>query len=54
MPILDRGLYFAKVEPQRSYALSFRHPQPPELMLLSAGSPTRSVRDAPSAEGPLC
>jgi glycine/D-amino acid oxidase-like deaminating enzyme/nitrite reductase/ring-hydroxylating ferredoxin subunit len=53
VPVLDRGLYFAKVEPQRSYALSFRHPAPPELMLLSAGSPTRSVRDAPSDHGPL-
>jgi glycine/D-amino acid oxidase-like deaminating enzyme/nitrite reductase/ring-hydroxylating ferredoxin subunit len=53
VPVLDRGLYFAKVEPQRSYALSFRHPSPPELMLLSAGSPTRSVRDAPSDDGPL-
>ncbi len=53
VPILDRGLYFAKVEPQRSYALAFRHPAPPELMLLSAGAPTRSVRDAPSTDGPL-
>jgi glycine/D-amino acid oxidase-like deaminating enzyme/nitrite reductase/ring-hydroxylating ferredoxin subunit len=53
VPILDRGLYFAKVEPQRSYALAFRHPSPPELMLLSAGVPTRSVRDAPSSDGPL-
>jgi len=53
IPVLDRGLYFAKVEPQRSYALAFRHPAPPELMLLSAGSPTRSVRDAPSTGGPL-
>jgi glycine/D-amino acid oxidase-like deaminating enzyme/nitrite reductase/ring-hydroxylating ferredoxin subunit len=53
IPVLDRGLYFAKVEPQRSYALAFRHPAPPELMLLSAGNPTRSVRDAPSTDGPL-
>jgi glycine/D-amino acid oxidase-like deaminating enzyme/nitrite reductase/ring-hydroxylating ferredoxin subunit len=53
VPFLDRGLYFAKVEPQRSYALSFRHPEPPELMLLSAGSPTRSIRGAPSTEGSL-
>jgi glycine/D-amino acid oxidase-like deaminating enzyme/nitrite reductase/ring-hydroxylating ferredoxin subunit len=53
VPVLDRGLYFAKVEPQRSYALAFRHPQPPELMLLSAGSVTRSVRDAPSDDGRL-
>lgn len=53
IPILDRGLYFAKVEPQRSYALAYRHPSAPELMLLSAGSPTRSVRDAPASDGPL-
>jgi glycine/D-amino acid oxidase-like deaminating enzyme/nitrite reductase/ring-hydroxylating ferredoxin subunit len=53
VPILDRGLYFAKVEPGRSYALAFRHPSPPELMLLSAGSPTRSVRDSPMADGTL-
>jgi glycine/D-amino acid oxidase-like deaminating enzyme/nitrite reductase/ring-hydroxylating ferredoxin subunit len=53
IPILDRGLYFAKVEPQRSYALAFRHPTPPELMMLTSGSPTRSVRDAPSEGGPL-
>jgi glycine/D-amino acid oxidase-like deaminating enzyme/nitrite reductase/ring-hydroxylating ferredoxin subunit len=53
IPVLDRGLYFAKVEPQRSYALAFRHPSPPEPMFLSAGSPTRSVRDAPSSDGRL-
>ena len=53
VPFLDRGLYFAKVEPDRSYALAFRHPAPPELMLLSAGTPSRSVRDAPSSDGPL-
>lgn len=52
IPVLDRGLAFAKVEPQRSYALAFRHPSAPELMLLSAGSPTRSVRDAPASDGP--
>jgi glycine/D-amino acid oxidase-like deaminating enzyme/nitrite reductase/ring-hydroxylating ferredoxin subunit len=51
-PVLDRGLYFAKLEPQRSYALAFRHASPPELMLLSAGTPTRSVRDVPSGDGP--
>jgi glycine/D-amino acid oxidase-like deaminating enzyme len=50
IPVLDRGLYFAKVEPQRSYSLAFRPAAgapAPELMLLSAGSPTRSIRDAP-------
>ena len=53
MPILDRGLYFAKLEPQRSYALTFRGVQPPEGMYLSAGSDSRSVRDAPDADGHL-
>ena len=48
-PVLDRGLYFAKLEPQRSYGLAFetgRHAVP-QGMYLSAGSDTRSVRDAP-------
>jgi len=46
-PVLDRGLYFAKVEPKRSYALAFEYSAPPELMLLGVGSPSRSVRDTP-------
>ncbi|WP_426244657.1 FAD-dependent oxidoreductase [Nocardioides sp. LHG3406-4] len=52
-PILDRGLYFAKLEPQRSYALAFRGVEPPEGMYLSAGSDSRSVRDVPAEGGPL-
>ncbi len=43
-PILDRGLGFAKVEPQRSYVLVAREAAPPHEMLLSAGSPGRSLR----------
>ena len=50
-PILDRGLYFAKVEPLRSYALAFDSPDLPDGMFLSAGSPTRSIRDAPTRDG---
>jgi glycine/D-amino acid oxidase-like deaminating enzyme/nitrite reductase/ring-hydroxylating ferredoxin subunit len=50
-PILDRGLYFAKVEPERSYAVAFAYDAPPELMMLSAGSPTRSLRDAVGPDG---
>ncbi|MCW2757749.1 MAG: FAD-dependent oxidoreductase [Nocardioidaceae bacterium] len=50
-PILDRGLYFAKLEPQRSYALAFDHPDPTSPMLLAAGSPSRSIRDAPRSDG---
>lgn len=52
-PVLDRGLHFARVSPQRSYSLAFEHPTPPELMLLSAHGPSRSIRDAPGATSPL-
>ena len=48
-PILDRGMFFAKLEPQRSYGLAFTGVEAPEAMYLSAGSSTRSVRDAPTA-----
>ena len=50
-PVLDRGLYFAKVEPLRSYALAFDTTDIPDGMFLSAGSPGRSVRDAPAPDG---
>ena len=47
IPFLDRGLYFAKVTPMRSYALAFRVPGAvPQGMYLSADSPTRSLRTA--------
>jgi glycine/D-amino acid oxidase-like deaminating enzyme/nitrite reductase/ring-hydroxylating ferredoxin subunit len=47
VPFLDRGLYFVKVTPQRSYALAFRVPGDlPRGMYLSADSPTRSLRTA--------
>jgi glycine/D-amino acid oxidase-like deaminating enzyme/nitrite reductase/ring-hydroxylating ferredoxin subunit len=50
-PVLDRGLYFAKLEPQRSYALAFTGVEAPQGMYLSAGSDSRSVRDAPDGAG---
>ncbi len=50
-PVLDRGLYFAKLEPQRSYGLAFDGVTAPEGMYLSAGSDSRSVRDAPRPSG---
>ncbi|QBX56429.1 FAD-dependent oxidoreductase [Nocardioides seonyuensis] len=50
-PILDRGLYFAKLEPLRSYALAFDLPGDSIDMYLSAGSPSRSVREAVGADG---
>jgi glycine/D-amino acid oxidase-like deaminating enzyme/nitrite reductase/ring-hydroxylating ferredoxin subunit len=50
-PILDRGLYFAKIEPMRSYALAFEGAEPPDAMYLSGGSDSRSVRDVPGPDG---
>lgn len=51
-PILDRGLYFAKVEPSRSYLTAFRVPgELPPSMYLSAETPGRSLRTAPAADG---
>jgi glycine/D-amino acid oxidase-like deaminating enzyme len=51
-PILDRGGYFARLKPQRSYCTAFRLPAaPPRGMYLSSDSPSRSVRYAPSADG---
>lgn len=45
-PILDRGLYFARLKPQRSYciAASLAEGAASQGMSISAGSPTRSVR----------
>lgn len=54
IPVLDRGLYWAKLEPQRSYALAFEADAAiPAGMYLSAGSDSRSVRDAPVDGGSL-
>ena len=48
IPFLDRGGYFAKTYPSRSYALGVRIDGPvPEGMYLSAEEPTRSVRPHP-------
>lgn len=51
-PVLDRGLYFAKQTPNRSYALAFKPANPPpEGMYISAGLPTRSLRTTPDVSG---
>ncbi|UYN82722.1 MAG: FAD-dependent oxidoreductase [Microcella sp.] len=51
-PVLDRGLYWAKVSPHRSYATAFRVPGAlPTGMYLSVDDPTRSVRTAPDGDG---
>jgi glycine/D-amino acid oxidase-like deaminating enzyme/nitrite reductase/ring-hydroxylating ferredoxin subunit len=47
VPFTDRGLYFAKVTAERSYALAFSVPgMIPRGMYLSADQPTRSLRTA--------
>ncbi|MET3720602.1 MULTISPECIES: FAD-dependent oxidoreductase [unclassified Arthrobacter] len=48
IPVLDRGLYFAKLKPHRSYAAALELAPgltPPPGMYLSAEEPTHSLRD---------
>ncbi|MGX6449432.1 FAD-dependent oxidoreductase, partial [Patulibacter sp. S7RM1-6] len=52
VPILDRGLYFARLLPERSYAIAARTSAPlPTGMYYDVGPPTRSVRTAPGSDG---
>ncbi|OBB14946.1 FAD-dependent oxidoreductase [Mycobacteriaceae bacterium 1482268.1] len=52
VPILDRGGFFARLKPQRSYCMAYRVPGDiTKGMYLSTDSPTRSVRYAPTADG---
>ena len=51
MPILDRAMHFARLEPERSYGLAYTGVEPPEGMFLSAGASSRSVRDLPRPDG---
>jgi glycine/D-amino acid oxidase-like deaminating enzyme/nitrite reductase/ring-hydroxylating ferredoxin subunit len=54
LPFLDRGGFFGRAEPGRSYALAYTTPGPAvDGMYLSADSPTRSLRDAPVDDGTL-
>ena len=47
-PVLDRGGYFAKLEPLRSYATAYRVPGAiPQGMYLGVDHPTRSLRTIP-------
>lgn len=53
-PFADRGLYFARLNPQRSYCIALEiDGEVPEGMFISAGSKTRSLRavDAPDGSG---
>ena len=52
MPILDRGGFFARMAPSRSYGLAFRTPERAvDGMYLSADTPSRSLRDTPPRDG---
>jgi glycine/D-amino acid oxidase-like deaminating enzyme len=52
IPILDRGAYFARLKPSRSYCLAYTVPGSiPRPMMISTDSPTRSLRYAPTADG---
>jgi len=53
-PILDRGLYFARIHPERSYALGVRvNGATPQGMYISADRPTRSIRSHPVQDGEI-
>jgi glycine/D-amino acid oxidase-like deaminating enzyme/nitrite reductase/ring-hydroxylating ferredoxin subunit len=52
LPIIDRGLEFARTRPSRSYGIAVElDDAPPEPMFLSAGSPKRSLRHYHGDEG---
>jgi glycine/D-amino acid oxidase-like deaminating enzyme/nitrite reductase/ring-hydroxylating ferredoxin subunit len=54
LPILDRGLYFARTHPERSYALLMRlRGAVPQGMYLSDESPAHSLRAVPTPDGEL-
>jgi glycine/D-amino acid oxidase-like deaminating enzyme len=52
MPFLDRGLWFTRLTPQRSYCIAVRTRRDiPPLMSISADPPTRSLRPAIGPDG---
>jgi glycine/D-amino acid oxidase-like deaminating enzyme/nitrite reductase/ring-hydroxylating ferredoxin subunit len=54
LPMVDRGGFFARMKPQRSYGLAFRTPgQAVDAMYLSVDQPSRSLRDTPDGDGSL-
>ncbi|MDQ6697653.1 MAG: FAD-dependent oxidoreductase [Actinomycetota bacterium] len=53
LPITDRGLFFARAEPKRSYLLAVEIDGPaPQGMYLSADEPKRSLRSAHDPDQP--
>jgi Rieske Fe-S protein len=54
LPFLDRGLYFARTHPERSYVLLAKlDGAVPEGMYLSDESPAHSLRSVPTPDGEL-
>ena len=52
IPILDRGGFFARLKPSRSYCMAYKVPGAlTSGMYISTDSPTRSVRYAPTPDG---
>ena len=54
LPVLDRGLYFARTHPERSYVVTARlRGEVPQEMYLSDESPSHSLRALPTEDGEL-
>jgi glycine/D-amino acid oxidase-like deaminating enzyme/nitrite reductase/ring-hydroxylating ferredoxin subunit len=54
MPILDRGLFFARMHPERSYVLGLRtQGSVPKGMYISTERPAHSIRSHPAGGGEL-
>jgi glycine/D-amino acid oxidase-like deaminating enzyme/nitrite reductase/ring-hydroxylating ferredoxin subunit len=53
LPFLDRGLFFAKAHPQKSYAIAaqIEESAAPLGMYINAEQPTRSIRSTPGPNG---
>jgi glycine/D-amino acid oxidase-like deaminating enzyme/nitrite reductase/ring-hydroxylating ferredoxin subunit len=51
LPFLDRGFFFAKAHPQKSYAVATTVDDAPRGMYISVEQPTRSVRSSPAPDG---
>jgi glycine/D-amino acid oxidase-like deaminating enzyme/nitrite reductase/ring-hydroxylating ferredoxin subunit len=53
LPFLDRGLFFTKAHPEKSYAVAglIEEASAPRGMYINAEQPTRSVRSTPAGNG---
>ncbi len=51
LPFLDRGLFFAKAHPMKSYAVAAEVGEAPRGMYISVEQPTRSIRSTPGPDG---